>query len=234
MSLKANIADILKKLVHDKEYMLDSIYSLLMNFRMFPFSIAIKKPILFRHDVKVIGCNKGSILLTDPIKKHMIKIGFPGALTASVENSVIFCDSESKIVLGDNVALAQGVKLLIANGGCLEIGDNFYSNANLSIQCEKNIHIGNNVLVGWDCKIRDTDGHQIIENGVAKNIKKSINIDDDVWLASDITILKGSEIPSGSVVACGSMVCGLKSDISNCLIAGIPAKEIKRNIEWRK
>ena len=44
-------------------------------------------------------------------------------------------------------------------------------------------------------------------------------------------ILKGSEIPSGSVVGAMSMV-NKKFEEENILIAGAPAEKIRSDIEW--
>ena len=56
----------------------------------------------------------------------------------------------------------------------------------------------------------------------------SISIGNDVWIASNVVILKGVSIGDGSVIAAGSVVT--KSIDSYTVVAGVPAKEIsKRN-----
>lgn len=51
-------------------------------------------------------------------------------------------------------------------------------------------------------------------------------IEDDVWLGSNVTILKGVTIGHGSVVAAGAVVT--KSCPPYSIIGGVPAKLIKR------
>jgi len=59
-----------------------------------------------------------------------------------------------------------------------------------------------------------------------KPISKEIFIGDDVWLGANCTILKGSHIGAGSIVAVGAVVTG--GDFpERSLIAGNPAKFIK-------
>lgn len=41
------------------------------------------------------------------------------------------------------------------------LGNDFYANRNLTIQCEKQILFGDNDLLGWNVSVRDTDGHRI-------------------------------------------------------------------------
>jgi acetyltransferase-like isoleucine patch superfamily enzyme len=45
------------------------------------------------------------------------------------------------------------------------------------------------------------------------------------------SLLKGCRIADGCVVAAGSTVLG-NFDALNCLIAGTPAKMIRRDVEW--
>ena len=118
--------------------------------------------------------------------------------------------------------MAEGVNIFV-DGGVLKIGENFYSNRNLLIQCGENVAIGNNVLVGWNVSIRDTDGHLLADNDKDRAESEKIVIEDDVWIAADVTILKGTQISKGSITACNSVVHRLKMIKPNCMIAGIPA-----------
>ena len=63
---------------------------------------------------------------------------------------------------------------------------------------------------------------------------KEVNIENHVWIASDCTILKGTQIASDSVIGCNSLVCGIKVEEKNSLIAGSPAKVKKTDIVWNK
>ena len=51
-------------------------------------------------------------------------------------------------------------------------------------------------------------------------------------IASDTTILKGTELANGTIVSCNILVSGLKINNDNCLIAGITAKIKKENMLW--
>ncbi len=210
----------------------DYIYSFFVNLRLFPISIAIKMPIYFRRDVKINRCYRGCIEFTDSIRRGMVKIGFPGAANAGIENTFFYCDDKSKIFFGDHVTIARGGKVIITNGGELHIGRNTFINANVSMQSESKIQIGEDCFVGWNSKIRDTDGHNIFVNGELKERTKPVSVGNHVWITADVTILKGSNIADGSVVACNSLVCGIKNDEKNSLIGGSPARVLKQNVTW--
>lgn len=56
---------------------------------------------------------------------------------------------------------------------------------------------------------------------------QDIVVEDDVWIGSNVTILKGACIPRGSVIAAGAVVT--KSlDGENCIWGGVPARLIGR------
>lgn len=121
----------------------------------------------------------------------------------------------------------------MANNGSLVIGDNFNMTGNSTIICENYIIIGDNCLFSWEDLVMDTDYHCIVENGIKKNITASIEIEDHVWVGCRATILKGTRISRDSVIAAGSIVSNTFKE-SNSILGGIPAKIMKKGINWEK
>lgn len=58
-------------------------------------------------------------------------------------------------------------------------------------------------------------------------------IGEHVWIASYVDVLKGVNIPDGSVIAYRSCVTKAFNE-KGSLIAGYPAKVIRDNIEWKR
>lgn len=57
---------------------------------------------------------------------------------------------------------------------------------------------------------------------------RAITIEDDVWIAANVTVLPGIRIGRGSVVAAGSVVT---SDVDPYLVVGgVPARLIKPRV----
>ena len=111
----------------------------------------------------------------------------------------------------------------------------FFGNTNLKLLCDSNITIGDNVMCGYNCTIKDGDGHDIfdIESGLVINQCKPVIIENDVWLFSNSTLLKGSIIKSGSIIGYGSVVT--KSfDEKQYYYCRSARKDSKRNIKWAK
>ena len=52
-----------------------------------------------------------------------------------------------------------------------------------------------------------------------------MEIQDNVWIGNDVTILKNTKIGSNSIVATGAVVAGVFP--KNVIIGGIPAKIIR-------
>ena len=64
-------------------------------------------------------------------------------------------------------------------------------------------------------------------------MSRSVFVGDHVWIGQEAFISKGTRIGSGSIIGAKS-VTGGKSLPSNCSLAGVPCKIIKKNIFWLK
>ena len=81
-------------------------------------------------------------------------------------------------------------------------------------------------MFAGDVQIRNSDFHSIFDaNGNILNKGKDIYIDDHVWIAYGVFILKGVRIPRNCVIGAGSVVTKPIPDYS--VVAGVPAKVIK-------
>ena len=116
--------------------------------------------------------------------------------------------------------------------GTLIIGDNV-GMSSTAIICNDKILIGNNVMIGGNTVIYDTDFHSIDpEIRLNKNLdkkyalKKPVIIEDNVFIGAHSTILKGVTIGKNSLIGACSVVS--KSIPPNEIWAGNPAIFIKR------
>lgn len=119
-------------------------------------------------------------------------------------------------------------QLAVEPKGQLEIGDRV-AMSGAAIYCTTQISIGNDVLLGANCRIYDTDFHPLDAAGRRLGrppMTAPIAIGDDVWLGANVTILKGVSIGARTVVAAGSVVT---SDLPpDCLAGGAPARLIRK------
>jgi acetyltransferase-like isoleucine patch superfamily enzyme len=111
----------------------------------------------------------------------------------------------------------------------VRIGDNTWINNNfVAIAEHSHIDIGKNVLIGTNVEIYDSDFHglAIKDRRVSEPAwSKSVKISDDVFLGSNVKILKGVTVGAGTIVANGSIV--IHNIPANVIAGGIPAKVLR-------
>lgn len=162
---------------------------------------------------------------------------------------VIFNKGAAKLKIGKNVTIkssflsnlvglySRTIVVTRTPGAVIEIGDNV-GISGATIYARKGIYIGENTCIGGNCKILDNDFHPIdMEdrikllqdvNGGDSNLipTREIHIGKNCFLGCNSIILKGTVLGDGCVVGAGAVVSGKFED--NCVIAGNPAKVIKR------
>ncbi len=115
------------------------------------------------------------------------------------------------------------------------IGDNFCDTGNLVIDLclgGGNVTIGNDCLFSWNVTIRTGDHHSITDmSGNLLNPNSDVTIGNHVWCGSDVMFMKGAQIPDNCVIGTHTFV-NKKFTNENCVIAGTPARIIRKNIKW--
>lgn len=130
------------------------------------------------------------------------------------------------------VAVAHGNRWEVGPRAVVSIGDRSYFSPMIRLMIFSGLKVGNDCGIAWDCHFLDDDQHLLTRQGVApKPTTEPIEIGNHVWIASRVTVLKGSRIGDGCVVASGTTVRGDFSE-PGCLIGGNPAKIIRRGILW--
>lgn len=203
--------------------------SLVINLRLFGMA-GIKIPILVANNVKCKGLRRGAIEIANP-KPCSVILGFDGVQGIQAhKNGYLIIGKQGKILFKGTAFFASGISIRVERGLC-SLGDKFSCNKNVFLSCSEGIDVGDDVLVGWDVSIRDSDGHRIIDNGQEKPSVKQVTIGNHVWIAAHADILKGVMIPNDCVVGYRSCVTK-KFNETNCIIAGFPADIVRKNINW--
>lgn len=137
----------------------------------------------------------------------------------------------STIKIGDNCTFnshslfnPRGIKQCVLQTATdfarIEIGNNC-GFSGVSIVCWNSVKIGNNVMVGANTCIGDTDDHpERLGTEPAP-----VEIKDNVFIGMHCLILKGVTIGENSIIGAGSVVT--KDIPANCVAAGVPCKVIK-------
>jgi maltose O-acetyltransferase len=133
-----------------------------------------------------------------------------------------------QIVIGKNFALftyLAKVQLYAGPGGRLEIGDDSFVNNGTILSASHLIRIGSRVNIAPHCVLMDNDFHGTSDRDGPPKVAPIV-LEDDVWLGTRVTVLRGVTIGRGSVIAAGAVVT--KDIPPGVLAGGVPAKVIKR------
>lgn len=103
----------------------------------------------------------------------------------------------------------------------LIIGD-YCSFSGVSLWAHESIKIGNNVRIGANVCIMDSDQHT---DDIRSGSNRPVVIEDNVWLGANVVVLKGVTIGRNSLIGAGSIVS--RNIPENVIAAGNPCKVIR-------
>jgi acetyltransferase-like isoleucine patch superfamily enzyme len=136
----------------------------------------------------------------------------------------------SQLIINGTVIAGPGTFISINKNASIEIGDNVFINSDCKLISCNNIKIGANSQISWEVEIIDSDFHSIVRDDF--EVSKPIVVGSNVWIGSRASIRKGVTIGSGAVIASGAVVT--RDVPEGCLVAGVPARIIRRDIKWKK
>lgn len=156
-----------------------------------------------------------------------------------IRNTTFFIwGNNNKIRIGDNCSL-MGVELHVEqNSNEINIGNGTTFHGREGYPIHMAVDEGSRIVIEDDCmlsngiQIRSTDSHSIVDlQGYRLNRAEDIFIGKHCWISLGCIILKGTHIADCTVVAAGA-VCTKKYLERNCIIAGNPAKVVKKEVDW--
>ena len=174
------------------------------------------------------------------IQKLRNKIKIKGTIdlniskSAKIVNCNIYNKGDNNSLTIENNSVLRNINIEIIGNNCeIFIGKNCMlgDNCDLTVKEDTKLIIKDNCGLSRNIKILTSDGHPIFQGGKRINHAKDIIINENVWIADNVTILKGVNIGYGSVVGINSTLT--KSIDSNVVAAGNPASVIKTNISWK-
>lgn len=123
------------------------------------------------------------------------------------------------------------------DNGHATIGDsNYICGATLYLYCSgtTTLNIGSHNLFSESITFWGGEGHSVIDpaTDTVSNLGGHITIGDNNWTCMNVCFLKHARIGNGCVIGYGSIVSGDLSKDNKCVIAGNPARVVKRNILW--
>lgn len=175
--------------------------------------------------------------------KHKFRVCGVKLGQASRIYTKVYLQNRGNIVIGKNFIFTSGEMfnplgrnirggICAHRGASITIGDNV-GISSACIWAINKIEIGNNVQIGGDSIIIDSDFHSLnyldrrCEKLDAQNcISKPVVIEHDVLIGTRVIILKGVHIGARSIIAAGSVVT--KDVPSDCIVGGNPCRLIRK------
>ena len=153
------------------------------------------------------------------------------------KNCRLLCINNSRISIASSEYEIQDLNTdIFSSNSELIIGKNFSTKSIsiwITVEPNKKVIIGDDCMFSHTIIIRTSDAHTIYDIDTRKvlNNAEDIIIGNHVWIGQQNTILKGSVIPDNSIIGAKSLV-NKKFDKNNTIIAGVPAKVVKSNVNW--
>ena len=136
-----------------------------------------------------------------------------------------------ELMRGLFASLGEGV-VVKGNFNCdygrhISIGNNTFINCNVTILDTNLVTIGDDVFIAPGAVISAATHPIDPERRAAKHYQSSpIVICDRAWIGANATVLPGVTIGRNAIVGAGAVVT--KDVPDNCIVAGVPAKVVKR------
>ena len=151
-------------------------------------------------------------------------------------NCFIDALSTEGIVFGDNCSIGKNTTIE-CSGTLKDIGKGLIVGSRVGLGthgffgCAGGIEIGDDTIFGNFVSVH-SENHNFASLEIPIRLqgvnRKGIKIGDNCWIGAKATILDGTIIGNGCIVAAGAVVTGEFPD--NSIIGGIPAKIIKQRI----
>lgn len=186
-----------------------------------------------------------SVIRTDhykliPYKNSVIDISKNAKIYIRGGDIEIGCDllkkskAETRVRLRENAIWSSKNGCKISYGTTLEILDNailnsgyFTVNCNSVIVVAKKMYLGQDVMIGRNAVLYDSDFHQMLDKkGKTLNPASQVKVGSHVWIGANSTILKGTMIGQSSVIGANAVVNG---EVPEKVIFNIKREKFVRN-----
>ena len=186
-----------------------------------------------------------SVIRTDhykliPYKNSVIDISKNAKIYIRGGDIEIGCDllkkskAETRVRLRENAIWSSKNGCKISYGTTLEILDNailnsgyFTVNCNSVIVVAKKMYLGQDVMIGRNAVLYDSDFHQMLDKkGKTLNPASQVKVGSHVWMGANSTILKGTMIGQNSVIGANAVVNG---EVPEKVIFNIKREKFVRN-----
>ena len=212
--------EFIKKFLKEKGYIINFI-PFINSIRILSGNLLDIKKTMFRCRIKCKGKNNEIIFKNGGILRNC-NINING--------------DNNRVLLGNNVSIIKGTIWIEDSNNSIIIGANSSLCGEILLAaCEgTSIELGEDVLCSSKIELRTSDSHSILDvSGERINPAKNIKIGSHVWIGEGVRITKGAETGDNTVIGTATVLNKVFTQ-DNVIIAGIPGKICKENINWSR
>lgn len=193
----------------------------------------------FTHLEFLINDNKYSIKYIKAIggiykdfNRNVIKVSENARGNIIIETS----EAQDSYATIDNISVKERLYIkLFGRNAKFSIGEGTtIVSANIIVNSNGRVKIGNDCMLSHSISLMQSDQHQIfdIDTGKRINHTKNIAVGNHVWIGRECELLAGATI--GDNCVCGARTTTSGSFPANSIIAGCPAKIVRKGIIWAR
>lgn len=146
--------------------------------------------------------------------------------------SIFVSGNNNRIIVSDKVRFLGPCKIVLQGNAELVLGCNSGIRGVEFNLKRARIQVGELCMFSYGIVLRNHDSHRIIDTSTDQviNQPKDIVLGNHVWIGQNATILKGANVGDNSVIGFGSVVTS--SCEPGSVLAGVPAKVVRHNVNW--
>lgn len=197
------------------------------NFHYFPWRQAVHLPVLL-YKPRLLRCRGKVKLDVDVVRMGMVILGKD---TVSLyPNSGLVWECDGEVVFTGICYIGNSSALSVSKTGHVVFGGGFHASAALKLVSYYDIRFGDDVHIGWDCIVTDTDFHKLVSFWDAKSTKgyARVFIGKGNWLGMKCCVLKGTCTPAFCTVSAGSVLTGDYGYLPSYSVVGTNARVVLR------
>lgn len=142
-------------------------------------------------------------------------------------------DGEGALVMG--ACGHFNANIFLAMHSHVIIGDHCTCNGAEILNFQSHTYIGKDCMIAKDIVVHSSDQHSIVDidsMSITNRPKRSVEIQDHVWIGRNATILPSTTIGRGAIVGAAAVVSNNVPEF--CAVAGNPARVIRKRVSWSR
>lgn len=215
----------IRRVWHSRWILRSLLWSIYFNFHYLPWKQAVKLPILL-YKPRLLKCKGKVYIESEHIYMGMVILG---KNTVSIyPNTGVTWECDGEVVFEGSGYMGNASSVSVSATGHVRFGSGFYASTSLKLVSYCGVRFGQDVHVGWDCMVMDTDFHKMVscKDGKPGKGYGKVEIGRQNWLGMKCCVLKNTRTPDYCTVSASSLLNRSYLDIPPYSVIGHDVKVV--------